>query len=59
MNATSGNFNNFAVSLSNNSGVARNSVVGGGRHIPLTKFTRGTNRSRAAAQDPDSTKRVS
>lgn len=50
MNATSGatGFNNFGISLAGQS-QARNSVVGGGRHIPITKFSRGQTRGRGAA----------
>jgi len=45
MNATSGNFNNFSVNLTQQQ--PRNSVVGS-RHIPITKFTRGGTRGRGA-----------
>ena len=47
MNATSGAaaFNNFGVSLASQN-QARNSVIGGGRHIPIAKFSRGQTRGR-------------
>lgn len=45
MNATSGNFGNFAVNLNNQQ---RNTVMGS-RQIPIAKFTRGSTRGRGGA----------
>ena len=58
MNSTAGNFGNFTVAMANtNTGAARNSVVGG-RHIPITKFTRGSTRGRTN-NNIDGAKRIS
>ena len=56
MNATSGagGFNSFGVSLAQGQ-QPRNSVVGGGRHIPITKFSRGQTRGRALGGDSNTT----
>ena len=56
MNATSGasGFNNFSVSLAGQN-QPRNSVAGGGRHIPITKFSRGQTRGRALGGESNTT----
>ena len=56
MNATSGNFSNFAIQM-NNHQAARGSIVGS-RHIPIQKFTRGSTRGRDAPEG-EKNKRVS
>jgi len=58
MNNTMGT---FAVNLANNTGAARNSIVGG-RHIPITKFARGSTRGRGTGppgKEGENGKRIS